>query len=184
MRRSEDRVRDARSVEAHSVALPERKRCRDSSVGRASGRRSEGPRFDPGSRHLMARRRWRLAPPPRDLWAPPRADYNPRTRLFGLVAWFSLQVQDVPGSIPGTALLTAAAILAAAHLGGATLISMLWRVGMSATPAKPQGSTSSGGYDVASWPRQPRFDPWCGHRLGARWVPRWRDPAALTRSRA
>jgi hypothetical protein len=27
---------------------------RDSSVGRASDRRSEGPRFDPGSRHLLA----------------------------------------------------------------------------------------------------------------------------------
>ncbi len=184
MRRSEDRVRDARSVEAHSVALPERKRCRDSSVGRASGRRSEGPRFDPGSRHLMARRCWRLALPLRDLWAPPRADYNPRTRLLGLLAWFSLRVQEGPGSILGTALLTAAAILAAAHLGGAALISMLWRVGMAAAPAKPPGSTSSSGSEVASWPRQPRFDSWCGHRLGACWVPRWRDPAALSRSRA
>ena len=26
---------------------------RDSSVGRASDRRSEGPRFDPGSRHIL-----------------------------------------------------------------------------------------------------------------------------------
>ena len=33
---------------------------RDSSVGRASDRRSEGPRFDPGSRHVFLHYPWRV----------------------------------------------------------------------------------------------------------------------------
>ena len=41
--------RDSAELRAHADI------CRDSSVGRASDRRSEGPRFDPGSRHLAGR---------------------------------------------------------------------------------------------------------------------------------
>ena len=41
--------------------------CRDSSVGRASHRRSEGPRFDPGSRHCCYSPNWKIIPSP---WSP------------------------------------------------------------------------------------------------------------------
>ena len=106
---------------ASDPARPSRTPCthgRDSSVGGASDRRSEGPRLDPGLRHncelvgtssvLQAKARegeknifgWqqRKATKHNDVLV--RLDHQ---RLFGLVVRFSLRVREVPGSIPGTA---------------------------------------------------------------------------------